>query len=291
MAYKLVQTRTDTLSPKRAQEILTKYNTFPGQRNLDMRWAQSIASLIESGKFAKAHVVLASNGTLDSTVLMNGQHQCQGIVLADTSVRTTFDEYHCDEADDFWKLFSAQDANRPRSERHCMNAARGLFSSEALRSVDSRTCTTCGTALSFLDAGTVPNFQAKPISKDVKPGLVQKYEADVLFYKSVLDAAQARHAVVCVCCAVIATGRISKAKAFDFWSRVLGGYDLQRGTPEYHLHKDISSGMTPGAAGASRLVRQWNLCAAWWNSFIKKDGRKSVKLESIKGILELEKPR
>src|SRR5688500_10994055 len=101
MAYKLVQTRTETLSPKRAQEILTKYNTFPGQRNLDMRWAQSIASLIESGKFAKAHVVLASNGTLDSTVLMNGQHQCQGIVLADTSVRTTFDDYHCDDPDDF----------------------------------------------------------------------------------------------------------------------------------------------------------------------------------------------
>ena len=288
--YKLVSTRTEDVSFRRAQEILNKYNAFEGQRPMSQPWAQYLGSAMESGVFTKANIAFATNGN-GVKYLMNGQHCCEGSTQFKTTFRATIDEYHCDHKDDFWKLFATFDVGKPRTERNVMKAAAGLFHSKELREVDLRALATCGTALSWLDAGVVPDFTMKFLDKSAKPVLVQKFEKDVLFYKSILDTAGCGQTVVCVCASIIATARLNQAKAKEFWPRVLGGYDLDRGSAEWRLSKDISAGLIvkTGQSGGSRLVKMWNLCASWWNAYARKESRKSVKLESIKGIVELAK--
>lgn len=294
MAYTLTQARSEDISPKRAQEFLSKFNNFEGQRPINVPWVQHLAAKMQSGEFANGHIAFAENGT-GGKFLVNGQHTLSASVLCGMTFRATIEDYHVEVKDDTWKLFGAFDTQRTRSQAQIMGAARGLFASKGLQGTDLRTLAVCGTALSFLGAGITPNFAIRPLDKTTKPALIQKYESDVLFYSSVLEGAgvDPSQVVTMACCCVIATGRIDQKKAFNFWTRVLGGFDLERGTAEWRLNRDIESGLVAraGYKGGGRNQAVWNLCSCWWNSFITKTPRKAVKLGSIKGTVELLKAK
>lgn len=288
MGFQLVQTRTEDISHKRAQELLRSFNNFEGQRPLGMDWSQYLANEMREGTFTKGAISLAENGS-KKTYIVNGQHQLQAAVLAEKTIRATVDTYHCDTEADFWRLYAKFDVHRGRTDKHVMAAARGLFQSEKLREVDFRTLAACGTALVWLGGGIEPQFTGKVLSKTMKPSLVERYENDVLFVRDVLVAASNARPVVGVIAAIIATNRVTKGQCFDFWRRVLGGFELAKNSPEWYLHKDIAGGLIPkiGGKGGGRHSYVWNLCLAWWDSYATETPRRSVKLEAIKGLLKV----
>lgn len=294
--YSLQGTRTEDVSPKRSQEILNTRNNFPGQRKLRMDWAQYLASEMSGDAFTKGHIVFAENGTEDSAVLINGQHQLQACVIANRPFRATIDTYHVENDDDKWHLFGKFDVQKTRSEAVIMKAAKGMFKSELLRGVSLRTLSACSTALQFLGGGVIPRLggygAVKILSKTDKVDLVQKYESDVLFVDQMFIASgrekNAMKVMEATC--IIATSRKNKAKAKDFWPRVMGGMDLEKNSPEWRLHRELSSGgltKRSGMSGGGRLLLQWNLCITWWNSYITGKNRDSVKLASMKGPVEV----
>ncbi len=288
--FKLERSRTEKVSPKRAQEILAHENTFEGQRSLRQPHAVALSVAIKSGTMAKGNIAFGQNG--ESRVVVNGQHTLQGIVFSDTSLTCTIDEYQCDTNEDFWMLYASFDVGKNRSDADVMRAARCRFESGSLQIVPLRTLSACATALSFLRDGIEPDFTMKTLAKAEKPTIVQQYESDILFVGSLYEGLNSDPTVP-LATPIIATGRANKKRATDFWTRVLGGFDLVKGSPEWNLHRSLFADQTTAIKvglkgnGRIRITSTWNLCVGWWNSFITGDARRSVKLAGIKTPMKI----
>lgn len=275
------------ITPAMALELLEKYNVYGGQRNIKLQWLAYLKQQLVDGLFIKGWIVFADlpDGT---RVLVNGQHQLTACVQTGIPFHADMDYYDADTPDDVWLLYSKIDAARPRSEQDVMKAAKQVFKSEALRNIDNTTLSNCGTALKFLADGVEPNFHVKRYGKEEKVLLVQEYEDDVLFVKSMLVDSQCKRTTPAITAAMIACRRVS-AKASYFWVRVLGGHDLEKNSPEWRLHKEMQQGMSipQKMIGSLRHARQWNLAIAWWNSFITGTDRQYVRLDSLKSPIAI----
>jgi hypothetical protein len=280
--YELESSRTEQISTRRAEEMLRR-NTFDGQRPVNKNWVQHLANAQKTGTFTKGHIAFGVNGN-NTDVLMNGQHQLHASILSGTTITATIDRYRCHDKDDMWHLFATFDTQRPRSERHVMKAARGFFSRE-LQGVPLDILAACGTALLWLGGGTVANFNAKAASKAMKADLCQQYEKDVLEVARYARDGERIH--VPVAGAIIATSRKNIQKARPFWERVIGGDQLVRNTPQWHLNKSLGSTGDRFTSGMGRNTGIYSLCVAWWNAYLAGTPRVSVKLASMKTIPEV----
>lgn len=284
--YTLEKTRTEKLSPRRAQEILARENTFEGQRDLDRNWTIALGEAINKGTLTKGNIAFAQNGQ-GERFLVNGQHTCQAIVNADQSLMCTIDDYHCETSDDIWRLYATFDVGKQRGEQTIMKAARGLFKSESLRDVPLAIMASCGTSLLLLGDSTSPCFTFKRVPRTVKPELIEKHVHDVLYVRTLLAEIDMKPTIP-ILIPIIASHRGLPEKADDFWRRVLGGFGLEKNSPEWKLNRELGpqkSTVTKAALGPGGMIRNfttWNLCVAWWNSFITGKPRVMVRLNEMK---------
>lgn len=289
--YHLEKSKTEDVSPKRAQEILTRRNTFEGQRPLGMPWANYLATAIKRKSLVKGAISFAQNGNTEQ-VVVNGQHTLQAIVLSETTLRCTVDEYHYDEPDDLWRLYATFDVGRSRSQRDIVVAARGLFNSDYLKNAPLRLLTVVGTALYYLASGK-PVFGKSIHDKTIKPRLLQENEVSVRFVESVYAGTNMVPDVP-ISTAMIATWRKCE-KASEFWPRVITGAELLRNSPEWHLARalgdqrtlSVRAALSKRGGGTGRLFGMWNLCIGWWNTYAAKETRNTLRLAALKELLEV----
>lgn len=286
--FKLTQTTTRTIGATQAEALL-RLNTFDGQRPLQDAWVKQLAAEQAAGNFIKGAIAFARNCKNMTRVLMNGQHQLAAVMMSDCPQRFTVDDYQYETADDLWHLFAKFDVHRARTEQHVMRAARGLFHDASLRDVPIRTLSAAGAALVWLRGEVDPVFTNKAINRAQKAELVEEYKADVLWLDEVIAKSGMCHPpVVAVVCAMLGTHRANAAKADAFWPNVLSGVELKRNSPQWHLHAEISKGISKaGLGGGGRYRHQFAMCVAWWNSYITGMNRKIVHLNKLAANLPM----
>ncbi len=84
------------LTPAKAQRFLT-LNTFKDQRSLRKNWVSDLANFIREDLFTSGQIGTAvfKNGSSDEEYLINGQHQCNAVIMANKSVTVLFEKYDC----------------------------------------------------------------------------------------------------------------------------------------------------------------------------------------------------
>jgi len=282
--YKLTMARQIEVPPHKAEALL-QMNTFAGQRPKSPRTVDCYASLMKDGRFRVAEIAVVEmpNGT---RYLMNGQQTCQAGIISQVTFKASYQEYSCETDQDLWQLYGSFDTYRGRTEANIMLAARGLFQNAELHEIPVRVLQQSAAALLYLGNDRLPRFNERTLTKTDKANLADQHKDEVLLINQ-YTAVASISLKVAVVAALLATFRKNPDKARPFWDRVLIGDHLERGTPQYHLHRFLAS---PGASvngGLKGHTIRYKTCIAWWNSFIDGGTRKTVKVEAMKTLPEV----
>jgi len=283
--YRNTMHRALVFSPRKSEEML-KFNTFAGQRNKRPPTVSTYAELITAERFGVATVAIAimPDGT---RMLVDGQHTLSSSVMSQKSIKVSYQEYTCENEEDLWRLYAIFNTELSRTEADIMRSLHGLFKNPELNHVPTQILQLCSSALLYLRDGTTPLFSVKPQTKTIKPALVDTHPDEVFLIKRYADLAGTRPKVAVVV-AILATHRKNPAKAQEFWDRVIGGDKLERGTPQYNLHKFLTSPVAVSSnCGQTGHTIRYKTCIAWWNSFIEGTPRTVVKLQAMKSLPEV----
>lgn len=280
--YKLVKTETRSVTPQEAKSFLL-LNTFAGQRTPNNRNIRRYADAILDGKMRPVQIAIATLRD-GSQVMMNGQHVCYAIELAETEQLAHVEHYECQTNEDAWQLFATFDVHQSRTQKQIFKAAHGLFNDSRLSEVPLAILAACGTALMCIDGKAEPNFHAsaRATEKTLQPALVDKYADEVL---AVNRWNTRKHMIrVGVIAAIIQTLRKDNKKAITFWTLISDGIGFtSKQDPAYRLREDLLDGL-PTIGGSNRHKAFYCLCISWWNSWITGDKRQSVKVRSIERL-------
>lgn len=275
------------LTPKDAEKFLS-INNFPGQRAYNSLKGKSYADGMIAGTHRRIEIAVCNVKENGQQFLMNGQHNCNAVIIAKMSHPAIVSHYNCETMEDAWRLFSTFDVHASRTERQLISSRKGLFSDERLHAININTLGACATALYILKDGlTSPYFSANSIfDKTKKADLLDEYADDVVLVSKYAMHNHLRRVGVLVC--MIATFRKNKTKADEFWSKVATGEMLARNDHRYKLRDHLMdvNALAAMRGGACRQKHMYMLCASWWNSWIKGEERCSVK---IKGMTDLPK--
>lgn len=285
--FKLLSRSLEKVTPEKAKEYLENYNKWEGQKPLRDWWVKTLIGRFTVGLFTTGDIAFACYK--DNKLLVNGQHTCTMAVEGGITFPAVVETYDCEERIDIAHLYAQFDANSPRSDRNVMMASRPFLSPD-LRHINLMILSVCGTALLYLGGGTRPSFGKKALAKSDKVDLVKKYKNDVIVTSRYWSDTKLgnKRLTVGLATAIIATFRAYPNKAAEFWDRVIFGDELKRGSPQYNLNKALGSikevvhKSIGFGAGFQRAI--YSLCVAWFNSFIKNDGRKAVKLGAMDKI-------
>ncbi len=284
--YKESRQPADKLvTPKEAEAYLA-INNFPGQRAYNPFKGRLYAENMESGTHRRIDIAVAKVRETGIDYLMNGQHNCQAVIIYGKPYQASVSYYMCDTMEDAWRLFATFDVHSSRTEQQFMHSRRELFTDERLHTIPLRVLQACGTALTILtDGKTDPRFcPPKNKIKTIKADYVEKYPDDVIFVSQFKDY---RHMMVIGCVtAIIATSRKNKQEATLFWSRVATGEMLTRNDPRAKLRDALldTSFLGNVRGGENRQRAIYTLCIVWWNSWRSNDGRKFAKVSSMNTI-------
>jgi len=274
------------VSPKKAEDFLA-INNFPGQRNYIPKKGRFYADNMASGTHRRIEIAAAKVRENGMHYLMNGQHNCQAIIIHGKPYPAVISYFICDTMEDAWRLFATFDVHSTRTEQQFMKSRRGLFVDERLHDIPLRILQCCGTALYALGGGTMPQFVRSTVRKKTeKADLVDEYVDDVLF---VSQFREYKHLIVVGCVtAIIATYRRNKKAAIDFWEKVGSGEMLTRTDPRRKLRDALINPLYLGKSrgGGTRQKVTCNLCAAWWNSWRSGKTRRGVKLSAMNGMVK-----
>lgn len=284
MFKQIAAAQTRKITPEEAKKLIA-LNNFPGQRPLRPLKARLYADMMSDGRMRPVSVAIMTmpNGL---KYLANGQHCLQAIIINDKPFTAIVEHYKCETNDDAWHLFASFDVHATRTEGHIMKAARGLFNNGDLRELPLRVLSNCGSALFMLGEGTTPKFNGQPCNKATKADLVQKHYKDVLW---VGQFGNEEHLMkVAIVAAMLATYRSNRSAADEFWSLVAEG-----GTPglthkfrDRLLKNEIGRNNCGGGHNRSKLI--YTECIAYWNSWMKGEDRKAVKIAAMKEVPKVE---
>lgn len=280
-----IQTRKVT--PEEAKRLLA-LNNFQGQRPLNARKARLYADMILDGRMRPVSIAIMTLPT-GERYLANGQHCLHAIIIANKPFQAMIEHYKCDEDADAWKLFGSFDVHPPRTERHIMKAAKGLFENEALQQVPLRVLSNCASALFCLGDGSNPMFDSKPIDRLERASLIEKYEDDVLWVALFSEASHLMK--VAVTAAMIATYRANPKEACNFWQMVAEGGVPGIITKFRDRLLKCEVGGEGGRAGGNRTKFMYSECISYWNSYMRGEHRNGVKLAAMKEIPRVETRR
>jgi hypothetical protein len=272
------------ITPRDAEGFLA-LNNFPGQRAYKPMKGRSYADNMANGSHRRIEIAVAKVRESGVDYLMNGQHNCNAILIHNRPYSGVVSYYTCDTMEDAWRLFATFDVHASRTEQQFMHSRRGLFDDERLHDVPLRVLQCCGTALYALGAGTDPQFNAPATHvKTEKADLVDKYADDVIFVSQYKEYGH-MIAVGCVA-AIIATERKNKKAAAEFWEKVGTGEMLVLSDPRRRLRDSLMDLRFLGEirGGYQRQKAMFALCASWWNSWRTGEVRRSVKVNAMSGV-------
>lgn len=279
------------VTPMMATKFL-EINTFEGQRAMQEFIVNAYAQLMKIGQFNTGHIVTATFGTL--RFLMNGQHQCGACIKAGAEFDALVEEFVCETKADVWHLYGTYDVNKNRSESNLLTAARG-FLPDDLKAMPHRMLRMCSSVFLYAQ-GKRPNFSEKPFSKVEKIDLLIRYQKEVHLIKKYWDIANESglNLYLGTVVAIVLTHKINPSRSSAFWEKVISGIELKKDSPEHKLHKSLMAGQyniipMGKTNSAQRQSAIYNYCIAWYNTWLTKAPRTSVKVGSIKGVLDIVK--
>jgi len=274
------QIQVRNVTPEEARELLA-INNFPGQRRLHPLKARHYADLMHSRRMRPVEFSIMTL-PCGSKYLANGQHCAQAIILHGKPFPATVSHWKCETNEDAWHLFASFDVHGTRTEQHIMCAARGFFN-EGLQEMPLRTLQCCGSALHILGDGDSPRFSGQPTHKERKPELVIENEDAVIWVHQFSDE---RHLMkVPVVAAMIATWRANAEEAQSFWWALKTGDNIRGSTRTLRdqlLKNEVGGSATGG--GPDRAKAIYSVCVAFWNTFMRGEERRSVKLATMKEV-------
>jgi hypothetical protein len=271
------------VGPKEAEAFLA-LNNFPGQRKFNPSKGKNYADNMADGRHRRVEIAIAKVRSTKTDYLMNGQHNCRGIMLYGKHYPAVVSYYSCDSMEDAWRLFATFDVHASRTEQQFMHARRGLFKDERLHDIPLRVLQSCGTALYALGNGTDPLFGMKSNAKTEKADLVERNPGEVLF---VSQYTEFPHVMLTpAVTAVIATYRKNAKAAQEFWDKVGTGEMLSLADPRRRLRDALMSGshLTNTKGGGSSMRASYIACILWWNSWRNGGNRKIIKVSTLKEI-------
>ena len=284
MFKQITAAQTRKITPEEAKKLIA-LNNFPGQRPMRPIKARLYADMMMDGRMRPVSVAVMTMAD-GQKYLANGQHCLQAILINNKPFIAIVEHYKCETNDDAWHLFASFDVHATRTEGHIMKAARGLFNNSDLRELPLRLLSNCGSALFMLGEGTAPKFNGQPSNKAAKADLVQRHYNDVLWVGEY--AAHDHLMKVAIVAAMLATYRSNKGAAREFWSLVAEG-----GTPgithrfrDRLLKNDIGRNNCGGGHNRSKLIYIESI--AYWNSWMKGEDRKAVKIAAMRDVPKVE---
>ncbi len=275
------------VTPKEAERFLA-LNNFPGQRPYNPVKGRAYADNMAKKSHRRIEIAVAKVQETGVRYLMNGQHNCNAVLIHNKPYPAIVSYYTCDTMEDAWRLFATFDVHASRTERQFMHSRRGLFKDERLHGMPLRVLQCCGTALYALGDGVEPQFMIPTTHvKTEKADLVEKYSEDVLFVSLFTEY---RHMMIVGCvAAIIATGRKNSTAALDFWTGVGTGEMLVKSDPQFKLRDSLMNlKFLAGLRGTrSRQRAMFNLCGTWWNAWRSGQQRGSVKINAMNGMVKV----
>ncbi len=272
-----------TMTPIDAERFLA-INNFPGQRKYDPLKGREYADGLAAGTHRRVEIAVAKVKESGVDYLMNGQHNCNAILLHGKPVRAVVSYYSCESMEDAWRLFATYDVHRPRTSGQFMASRRSIFADVRLHDVPVATLNACGSALYALGGGSTPTFaKTRFAAKTSQADLVERYSDDVVF---VSQWGKISHLLrVGVVAAIIGIRRVSTdSLCKEFFDKVATGEMLSKTEPSYKLRETLLTGhhLRNGNNGRDHQKNTYTVCVCWWNSWRDGERRMSVKLAAIK---------
>jgi len=275
------------MTPKRAAEFLT-FNTFEGQRAIRRDKVVRLAKTIQQGLWRRDNISLARAPSYPNNVLINGQHCCTACCETNTPIPVNLLMYHCPTDDDLWRLYSTFDVEGRRTDADILRGATRLLGNEELEGMPQRVLGSCISALSLIKDQRDPTFASdRMLTKIERIDLLKTYLADVRFISLLFNSETRTLMRNPVIVAMIMTRRANEPAAIEFWSHVLEADGLQRGSPQWQLHRSLARNFTsPGALGGGWPMwrRIYCVCITWWNAWRTGEKRTSVKVASMQRL-------
>jgi len=273
------------LTPKKAERFLS-FNVFAAQRSINHKWVSGLANNIRDELFTTGHIVLAEyqNGEESQTYLLNGQHQCNSVLVANKKIDVVLDRYLCPSMDDVSLLY-----------RQVNNAKVSTLQDLVKMEADSLGVDWSLRVASLVVSAAAMKDGLTNAHKNVKVELLKEYLRRGLFVNQILGDAKSSHIKHLmrspVVCAMLTTHEKCQRDSEIFWVNVRDGEGLLRTMPEFKLReflKESNFDRGRGAVGSNRrTVNQHEMisrCITAWNVFRKKKKCHIIKYYPTKPI-------
>lgn len=270
------------LTPKIAERLLL-LNTFEGQRQLRPWWVSELANRIRDGVFTCGHVAIAiyTNGSGEPEKFqVNGQHQCNGVLVANKSVDVMYEEYDCGtDMENVSYLYRQFDSHAGRSIDNLVKME--LLALKLDWPVRIGQLVVRGASLLKGQEGAHKNHKIALIKAHIEHG---NFVNNILTCCSADEKkfATTKHLLRgSVVHAMILTYEKSQKSAKDFWENVRDGEGLKKSQPEYVLREFLKDTSINRGRGATVFKNRTcsdhevtSKCISAWNAYRR--GEKTV---------------
>lgn len=275
--YQRDTVKMERITPKKATDFLA-CNTYEGQRRMSDSWVVELAEKMEDGSFRTGEIALARIGK-GPYVKMNGQHQCNAVILSGIPIMAKVERFTCEDERDMAKLFREYDGHRIRSIGDCVYAeaqAHGIDWPGKLPQL-------IVAAAAILEGSTHKTKGKKvellvPYRKHGERVVQIIVGADEGTWKN--STAHIRRKPVVA--AMLLTIKQDTKDATDFWTKVRNGELLKRTDPEFKLREFLLTSVsrrTESPAVGYKIVTDHEFmhrCISLWNQHRKRKEAKNM---------------
>jgi len=272
--FKKKSKKTMKITPRDAERIL-QMKFFGAQRPLRPRWVSTLANIIREDLFLNGEIgtaILKYDGNTE--VLINGQHQCHAVIVANKAIEVEYTTYECDTPDDTSTLYAQFDNHSPRSLANVVKAHAFTMNLDW----PNKCCSLLvGAAAVKENIETAPKYQkSELLDTYLKQG---QFIHDLLFVSMNganihKDSAHLRRLPTVY--AMLHTWEKSQSESAIFWKQVRDGEGLSRTMPAFKLrnylmttnyHRGRGTQGVPGKTATFHEMVSKSIVA--WNAFRK----------------------
>lgn len=251
-------------------ESMLKINTYAAQRVIRDKHVRDLMKIIQDDLFITGEIATANftfNG--GQTVLMNGQHQCHAVIKTGVTVPVVYEQFRCDSLEDASLLYRQFDNHAQRSLSNVLKPealALGIFWAHKV--------------INVVVTGAVLIENAESTDKTIKIPLLSKYIKQGSFVNDIMcnRTDETRHMFRGpVVAAMMMTYDKNHAAAYEFWTAVKTGENLNRSDPAYKLREYLKrSGIMRSMVSVDQTnnVSRKEMvakCITAWNAFRRKE--------------------
>jgi hypothetical protein len=263
--FDLTSRKIMVVSPTLAARWLES-NTFPAQRRLRPGHVRVLAEKMKCGRFRTGEVAFVANGD-GREVLVNGQHQLNAIIEAQTQISCLVERFHCPTPADRADCFRQFDVGLSRSLPDMVRveaAALGL-------SWPDRVCQVVVSGCALNQPTETATGHRWDKVELLRPNLeFGHFFADLI--AAVPDGAHACHYLLRapVVAAMNRTWEKDPDDALLFWGQVRDGEMLTRRMPSFHLRQFLLEFRVRWTGSHGHICTDHEFiyrCISAWNSF------------------------